>query len=664
MTASETLEEEQQYSVRDILGVWVLATAPMALLAWGVMPALANRTSLPPAIPYWLLMTAGMGWLCVLALNIIRREEGNLRWSTLTRRLRLNPPRSSRTGQPRRRLFAWLLPCLLVAFIGIAVQIAMLTMAHSVLCWQLAEYDFRLAEWLWRLWPPYANLLELVSPRHAGQAWLAAGVMVLWLFGSLVAEEVLFRGVLLPKMRRAFGRADWVVNGLLYVAYSAFQPWMLPLRLLDVLVVVWPVRRFRSLPMGLIVRGFGAIGLLAALWIGLFEAPLPPLSASLPLPHLSRHPQPVDYKSWLVFRKPLAELPKFNPAQPWHSVDLRSRDLSHLDLRNSRADLEHANFDGQTTWPSREKLPPDFEPARILELGKNPGLGIRKLHAQGITGRGVGIGIVDQTLLTRHSEYAGQLRWYEEINRWGASQAQMHGAAVSSIAVGKTVGVAPEADLYFIGFSLNGFSARNFAFMSHYYAQGVRRLLAINRQLPRERRIRAISLSFGPSRGLLGFESFRAAIQAAEAEGILVTWCGEARFRAQGLAIPMAADRDDFQSYSVPEWLMRGGMEKALFVPMDSRAVAGPTGVEDYVFYGPGGASWTVPFAAGAFALAAQLNPDLTPEQFWKSATETGRRIRVKHKGRDLEVGPILDLEAVIAALPKKESPIALPTNQ
>ena len=29
--------------------------------------------------------------------------------------------------------------------------------------------------------------------------------------------------------------------------------------------------------------------------------------------------------------------------------------------------------------------------------------------------------------------------------------AQMHGPAVSSIAVGKTVGVAPEADLYYIG---------------------------------------------------------------------------------------------------------------------------------------------------------------------------------------------------------------------
>jgi hypothetical protein len=43
-------------------------------------------------------------------------------------------------------------------------------------------------------------------------------------------------------------------------------------------------------------------------------------------------------------------------------------------------------------------MPQDFDWERIMELGKNPGLGIRKLHTQGITGRGIGIAIIDQTL--------------------------------------------------------------------------------------------------------------------------------------------------------------------------------------------------------------------------------------------------------------------------
>lgn len=83
---------------------------------------------------------------------------------------------------------------------------------------------------------------------------------------------------------------------------------------------------------------------------------------------------------------------------------------------------------------------------------------MRELHALGITGKGVSIGIIDLTLLVDHREYAGRLRLYEEIHTLRGSEgvpadtgeAQMHGPAVASIAAGITVGVAPDADLYYI----------------------------------------------------------------------------------------------------------------------------------------------------------------------------------------------------------------------
>jgi hypothetical protein len=102
----------------------------------------------------------------------------------------------------------------------------------------------------------------------------------------------------------------------------------------------------------------------------------------------------------------------------------------------------------RTIWPAR--LPEGFDVARVMDLGKNPGLGLRALHARGITGAGVGIGIIDQALLVQHVEYKKQLRLYEEIHWLEGSDAQMHGPAVASIAVGKGVGVAPEADLHYI----------------------------------------------------------------------------------------------------------------------------------------------------------------------------------------------------------------------
>jgi predicted DNA-binding helix-hairpin-helix protein len=66
-------------------------------------------------------------------------------------------------------------------------------------------------------------------------------------------------------------------------------------------------------------------------------------------------------------------------------MDLRAYDLSGLDLRNSGGDLLYADFDSQTIWPSQEKMPPDFNWQKIMEMGKNPGLGIRQLHGVGVT---------------------------------------------------------------------------------------------------------------------------------------------------------------------------------------------------------------------------------------------------------------------------------------
>ena len=139
-----------------------------------------------------------------------------------------------------------------------------------------------------------------------------------------------------------------------------------------------------------------------------------------------------------------------NPFQ----VDLRARDLSKLDLRGSLDDLMYATFDDKTVWPAPDQMPTGFDWQKIMELGRNPGLGVRRLHEKGITGRGVKIAIIDQPLLVDHQEYAGRVRLYEEIDLQGQPKPAMHGAAVASIALGKTVGVAPEAELYYIAHAI------------------------------------------------------------------------------------------------------------------------------------------------------------------------------------------------------------------
>ena len=88
---------------------------------------------------------------------------------------------------------------------------------------------------------------------------------------------------------------------------------------------------------------------------------------------------------------------------------------------------------------------------QIVEAGRNPGLGVRALHAQGVTGKGVAVAIIDQNLAgTDHPEYRGKVAKYQDVGTGnGADSGTMHGPAVLSLLVGAQAGTAPDAVVYY-----------------------------------------------------------------------------------------------------------------------------------------------------------------------------------------------------------------------
>ena len=85
--------------------------------------------------------------------------------------------------------------------------------------------------------------------------WPLFGVIVVMMvFNTVLAEELIFRGLLLPRMRGAFRRADWAVNGVLMGVYHLHQPWSIPSSIVAGLLMAYPTRRFRSAWMGIIVH--------------------------------------------------------------------------------------------------------------------------------------------------------------------------------------------------------------------------------------------------------------------------------------------------------------------------------------------------------------------------------------------------------------------------
>ncbi len=327
-------------------------------------------------------------------------------------------------------------------------------------------------------------------------------------------------------------------------------------------------------------------------------------------------------------------------------LDVRSTDIARFDLSDRLYDLSYTTFDDKTKWPS--KLPKGFDPKQYMQLGKDPGLGIRDLHEKGITGKNVGIAIIDQALLVNHIEYKDQLRLYEEIH-WTTSttEAQMHGPALASIAAGKTVGVAPDADLYFIACWMgDNDSEGRFVFNLSYVAFAIDRIVAINTALPANRKIRVISISLGLNEKMAGYADVMKSIKRAEKAGIKTLFVSSDNFSGAGRD-PLADPNNAASWTKGLYWSQYPADARALLIPMDSRCTASPTGDHDYVFYRDGGMSWTVPYVAGLYALACQQKPSVDFADFWKALNATSQPL--VRNGEN--IGKLINPEAMIAKI-------------
>ncbi len=241
---------EDQYSLARILGIWALAAIPMGIMSWVVFPAVSPDSGSDPfgaAGIRIVLLTIGLIWLFVLSMIIVRREEGDLRWATVKRRLRLNAPRDPGTGETRRRMWLWLIPFLAASVVwDTALRPFVNDLSVSVLP-VLAEppgYSFD------AVFGSQATLDRLVG------AWWFFGLFVVFsVFNTILGEEFLFRGVLLPRMRGVFGKWSWVANGVLFGFYHVHQPWGIAESVVGgVLFLAYPSWRFGSTWMSVVIH--------------------------------------------------------------------------------------------------------------------------------------------------------------------------------------------------------------------------------------------------------------------------------------------------------------------------------------------------------------------------------------------------------------------------
>jgi len=249
---NENHQTKPQYSLPQVLGIWAAAALPMAFLGWVVNPVLASTIDRPvgiTGIARVILLTLGLMWQFMLSMMIVYREAGSLSWATIKKRLRLNTPRDPKTGEPRKKLWLWLIP---LSLLFPAFELSIIPALALNKLWVLLFPFF--AE------PPEYSFSKLMtSPEIRAQlvgAWWFFGLfIVLAVFNTFLGEEFLFRGVLLPKMNGAFGQWDWAANGFLFGIYHLHQPWGIPGSILiGALLFALPAKHFQSTWMAIVVH--------------------------------------------------------------------------------------------------------------------------------------------------------------------------------------------------------------------------------------------------------------------------------------------------------------------------------------------------------------------------------------------------------------------------
>ncbi len=249
LTAGRPTVHIPQYRRRSILAVWAAATAPMAALAWIVAPQLASTFHGPAPLgrALILLLGAGLIWQFVLVAGLVFTEQRTLRWSVLREALWLRQPRSPRSGRVGGRLWLLLIP--LTA--GLAVEELIPQINHPM------TRDFGAV----------MGTHSFHTFLHGNWTWFAIIILEM-IFNTVLGEELLFRGFLLPRMNRAFGQRDWLANGVLFALYHLHVPWAIPGALVDTFLLAYPSKRYRSAWIGIcvhsaqtVVLGLGVLGL-------------------------------------------------------------------------------------------------------------------------------------------------------------------------------------------------------------------------------------------------------------------------------------------------------------------------------------------------------------------------------------------------------------------
>ena len=292
----------------------------------------------------------------------------------------------------------------------------------------------------------------------------------------------------------------------------------------------------------------------------------------------------------------------FQDSRHSNKLDISDWDLAAQD--NMSEVLPLVRFNEDTVWPKGDKMPKNFNPKKVLERAKNPGLGIRDLHKEGIDGSGISIGVIDQPIYISHPEYAERIVEYKEFGESSIVGSSL-GTGTMSILAGKDCGVAPGCSVYYAAVAAEKLDV-------YFYSEAVKWFVELNKTLEKDKQIKIIVVPvrldgddtpYKENNGL-----WQEALDNAEKAGIIVYDCSvRNRF---GACYIDSNDADDFKKVKpgYPQDETKDSSSQKVLLPISPYTVAEEyeKGTYRYQYIPSTAIIWTPPYAAGLTALAMQ----------------------------------------------------------
>lgn len=296
------------------------------------------------------------------------------------------------------------------------------------------------------------------------------------------------------------------------------------------------------------------------------------------------------------------------------AIDLSEYDFSNLSLK----DMTKIPFSTTTIWPEESKLPLGFKPQEVLAKSVRTSKEVKDLHKEGFDGTGISVAVIDSGFQAeKHIEFS-DASLIKATNSQENFEYHHHMENVLSKLCGKNLGIAPKSKVYYYETSMEEDLSK----------ETMLALKDILLRIKNGKKIRIVNCSYTVlDETNKYYEDCKNLIkQLAKLKCEVID---SARFAENFFCCgtDFLNENDDMNKFK-PCSFAKGkpyeeDCKQAVNIICSGRAVLEFSNNNGYKYETIDCFSWTIPQCVGYYALALQVNPDLTFEDFAEICKET-----------------------------------------